>query len=247
LVGVFALVGCSEEPPTGVGGTTTSSDDVAFDPGAEPRPTAAHATGGVMASARTYEITLENLTPATGPGSSQPFSPPVLVTHRKNLRVFRQGKVASSELAQIAEDAVNAPMLDLLSGSHGVFEVLEGSGVIHPGNSAQYEIQAEAAKSRFSLVFMLVNTNDAFGGLDAVKLPRSGEGVYYIHAYDAGSEMNTELASHIPGPCCNTPGQGIATEERIMLHQGILGVGDLNPGDYGWTEPVAKLTITRIR
>ena len=45
---------------------------------------------------------------------------------------------------------------------------------------------------------MLVNTNDAFTGLDSVKL-RGGTHVYEVGAYDAGTEVNNESASHIPG------------------------------------------------
>ena len=97
------------------------------------------------------------------------------------------------------------------------------------------------------MAFMLVNTNDAFGGLDGVRLPHRGEKVYYIRAYDAGSELNSELASDIPGPCCGSPGQGSDEHRRIRHHAGITGAGDLDTDDYGWNDPTAKLTVTRIK
>lgn len=194
-----------------------------------------------------YELTLENLTPATGPGASQVFSPPVIATHHPKVRMWRRGRVASEELAAIAEDAINGPMLELLDGSGAVSTVVEGGGVIPPGASDTWTVEASAFARRLSMAFMLVNTNDAFSGTDALRLPRGGQATYTLGAYDAGSEENTELATDIPGPCCGNPEMGTATRERIRPHPGILGHGDLDPATYGWEGPVANLTITRIR
>lgn len=244
---LVALSGCSENP---VNPSTTPGDpaeDAGFDQESSFTVPAIDPDDGAPAGVQTYEVMIENLTPATGAGASQPFSPPVLVTHNRSLRMFRVGRFASPQLAQIAQDAVNGPMLELLKSSGKTGEVVEGGGVILPGQVASYEIHANVAMRRLSLAFMLVNTNDGFSGLDAVRLPRHGKVVYYLRAYDAGSEQNTELTSEIPGPCCGSPGVGTTTHERIAHHAGILGVGDLDPAVYGWPEPVAKLTITRIK
>jgi hypothetical protein len=192
-----------------------------------------------------YEITLENLAPAPGPGASQPLSPPVLVTHRPPLRLFKLNSFASEELRYIAEDAVNTPMLDLLSQSKDVFDMVEGT-LILPGASDTYAITAKRGYHKLSIVTMLVNTNDGFTGLDKLNLPKKGSQVYYLRAYDAGTEQNTELADHIPGPCCGNALVRVPTHERIQYHEGIQGGGDLDPQTYGWNEPIARLTITRI-
>lgn len=194
-----------------------------------------------------YEIVLENLTPSTGPGSSQPFSPPILATHRPLMRLFRKYSFASDELRQIAEDAVNAPMVSLLQQSKKVYDVVEGSGVILPGEAMTFTIKARWGFRKLSLVCMLVNTNDGFTGTDKVYLPIKGSRTYYLKAYDAGTEQNTELKTDIPGPCCGNPLSRVPTSERIKLHKGILGIGDLDTAIYGWDEPVAKLTITRVK
>ena len=56
---------------------------------------------------------------------------------------------------------------------------------------------------------MLVNTNDAFTGLDSVQL-RGKRSQLSRNAYDAGSERNNELKAFIPGPCCgNAPSYAI--------------------------------------
>jgi hypothetical protein len=193
-----------------------------------------------------YELTIENLTPATGMGSSQVLSPPVIATHRPGVRMFRVGRPASSELAQIAEDAVNQPMLDLLGGSRHVYEAIAGGGVIPPGQSATYSITAAPGFPFLSLATMLVNTNDGFTGLDSFRLPRRGAESVLVGAYDAGSEENTELAAHIPGPCCGNPLVRVPTAQAIRHHPGILGVGDLDPDVWGWEGPVARVTVRRL-
>jgi len=193
-----------------------------------------------------YEVTLENLTPATGDGSSQPFSPPVLATHKSGIRLFKRHHYASDELRQIAEDAVNGPMVEKLKNSKKVFDVVEGTGVILPEGTDSFIIQAKRGYKKLSLVCMLVNTNDAFVGISKAHLPRHGKKVYYLYAYDAGTEKNTELTDHIPGPCCGNPHVRVPTHDKITVHHGIKGVGDLDPKVYGWNKKVAKLTIRRI-
>ncbi|MGH9248902.1 MAG: spondin domain-containing protein [Acidimicrobiales bacterium] len=61
-----------------------------------------------------------------------------------------------------------------------------------------------AASTGSTLLTMLVNTNDAFTGLDSMRLHGRGDRVRTV-AYDVGSERNNELARFIPGPCCNNP------------------------------------------
>ena len=65
-------------------------------------------------------------------------------------------------------------------------------------------------------------------------------------AYDAGSEINTELNGDIPGPGCGSPGMGPDEHEPIAMHDGILGVGDLDPATWGWEGPVARVTVRRL-
>jgi hypothetical protein len=73
-----------------------------------------------------YEVTLENLSPA----GSQPLSPPVFAVHSPSFRLFHIGGYASSELAQVAQDAFNDPLVDLLNSSPKVLEVVAEGGPI---------------------------------------------------------------------------------------------------------------------
>ena len=188
-----------------------------------------------------YEVTIENLSPA----GSQPLSPPILAVHSPSFRIFHIGGYASDELAQVAQDAFGDPLVTLLNNSSEVSEVVVGQqGPIFPGSSQSLNITVNGNFTKLSLVTMLVNTNDGFTGTDKLQLPQRGTKTFYLRSYDAGSEENTELIAHIPGQ--GNPFMGNSTNEKIKYHPGILGVGDLDPAVYGWDEPVAKLTITRI-
>lgn len=228
------VVGCSKESPMSNEVMTT--------------PESAETAGwGKLADVTvTYKVTIENLTPNNGNGASQPFSPPILATHAPTFAIYRDGKPASYELAMVAEDAKSDGLLSLLGNSPKVHDYTMGSGVLLPGQSEEFMIEAAVGFNQLSLVGMLVNTNDGFVGAGSIRLPRDGSVMYYLDAYDAGTEMNTEKTSDIPGPCCGSPGVRVPENKRVRTHDGIMGVGDLDPAVWGWDGPVAKLTITVV-
>ncbi len=239
LAASLFLFGCSQDNPTTPVTTdqlTVSADKHGGDDN----------DGGDENYVARYEIIVENLTPATGPGASQPFSPPILATHNRRMHIFKRHHYASDAVSQLAEDAVAGPLLDMLHASPRVHRVAMGDGVVLPGGETRFEIEATKGMRRLSVLFMLVNTNDAFGGLDGVKLPRRGEKTFMVRAWDAGSEMNTELMTDIPGPCCGNPFMGTDEHRRIRKHKGIMGVGDLAADTYGWEGKVARVTVRRL-
>ncbi|MCB9011050.1 MAG: spondin domain-containing protein [Actinobacteria bacterium] len=195
---------------------------------------------------RDYVVTVENLTPA----GSQPLSPPLVVVHNHHTRVWSPGTLASSVVAGVAEDANNGPAVAAFSSLPGVRSATTGVDVgasaaapIGPGASQSYVVRGRPG-DRLSLVSMLVNTNDGFTGLHGVRL-RAGHTVSVrVNAYDAGSEMNNQLASHIPGPAGGSPFVRDPEGAVIQMHPGLVpGVGDIDTSVYGWTGPVAKITV----
>jgi hypothetical protein len=125
--------------------------------------------------------------------------------------------------------------------------VFTGEGrPIPSGESLTYLVQTEGRFNRLTILTMLVNTNDAFTGLDAHRLRGRG-GTFVTNAYDAGSERNNELIGFIPGPCCGNPFVRDPEGELIRHHMGIMGVGDLDPDVYGWTDPVARIAIEPMK
>jgi Spondin_N len=194
-----------------------------------------------------WRVTIANLTPP-GPAApgSQPLSPPLFVVHSKRVHVWSVGGIASHPVAAIAEDANNAPAESALAQLRGVRDVFTGAGgPIPSGTERTYMVETKGKYKRLSIVAMLVNTNDAFTGLDSYPLRGHGA-VLSRMAYDAGSERNNELAAFIPGPCCGHAFVRDPEGALIRVHPGIEGIGDLDPAVYGWEGPVAKITIERV-
>lgn len=189
-----------------------------------------------------YRITITNAT------AHQVITPPLIAVHSDRFNLFTVGSVASDGLATLAETGNNAILNAEVSGNRGVFSTIAGSDVIVYGQSASFDFSAPN-KAHVSLAAMLATTNDGFAGLNNVELPKESAH-YYAFAYDAGSEMNNESCSHIPGPPC-APDSGNARTESgegfISVHNGIHGGSDLNPKHLDWRGPVAVITIERIK
>jgi hypothetical protein len=195
----------------------------------------------------TYEVTITNVT------KGQVFSPPVLVTHSREVALFAVGETALEELALVAEAGDGGPLAALASGLSQVGEAQATSAPIPPGASSVYTISGAREFRVLSIVGMLVNTNDAFFAVDSKDLPkaRHGSRTYYAAGYDAGSEGNNEDCAFVPGPACPS-GSGNArstgdAEGYVHIHNGVHGIADLAPDAYDWRNPVAKVTITRVR
>lgn len=194
-----------------------------------------------------YEVSITNLT------RGQIMSPPVVATHSGRMTpIFSPGKPASAELAGVAEDALNQPMVDMLRADRNVGDVVVITGIngpILPGETASMTVSAQGWIDQLSLVAMLVQTNDAFVGLAGFDLPRFGAAETLVPAWDAGSEANTEQCAHIPGPPCNNPRVRVTegAEGFVRIHEGMHGVGDLAANRYDWRNPAALVSVRRVR
>lgn len=195
----------------------------------------------VLASDATYEVTITNLTRGTV------FTPALVLSHSKGLSIYSDGSAASDELAQLAEGGNTAPLLASLTAT-GKVESSANTGLIFPGTSASVTLSMDDAK-HISFASMMLPTNDGFIGANGIRGPRKGKTrVVYIAARDAGSEMNDESCLNIPGPHCGGEGYNAANGEGyVHIHAGIHGEGDLSKSAYDWRNPVAKVTIKRMK
>ena len=203
--------------------------------------------GTASAQETTYTVTIENLT------DGQPFTPPVLVAHSADMDLFEVGEAASTEIAALAENGNGDPLVALATAAGAT--VVAHDAPILPGESATLSISASSGMY-LSAAFMLICTNDGFSGLDSAVLPASGSTTVDANAYDAGSEMNTEDFADIVPPCqsligvmSDDDGTGamnpdLAEGGVITMHSGIQGGYDLTVADHGWSNPVARITIT---
>lgn len=219
-------------------------------------PELARSEGG-----KSYKVTITNLT------AGQPFTPPVLVTHTNRTSIFALGEPSSEQIQAIAENGNSGPLLMALREDVHVHQVVEGMDPLVPandpghtsiGSSATFKITTHGRARYLSFASMLICTNDGFTGLDSVSLPRHRKTVYSV-AYDARSETNTEDFADMVPPCqgligvsSDDPGTGmsnprLAEDGIIIPHVGINGGIDLHPEVHGWSDPVAKIEIERIR
>lgn len=237
--------------------TAACSGDMPVSPAGDLDPSFAFGSEGAV-----YEVTVENLS------SNQPLTPALLAAHRSAADVFEVGETASDELQQIAENGRLGPMIEAFGADKHVRDhaVAFGPGApdvppILPGESATAEIEATLGSTRLSWVSMLICTNDGFTGVDGVSLPVHVGDVmtHETDAYDAGTEMNTEAFEDLVPPCgpltgVDSGGQGTAMTDPdlaengvIHHHPGIQGVADLDPAVHGWSNPVARITIERVK
>lgn len=196
---------------------------------------------------RTYEITVENLT------GGQPLTPTVFATHARWQGIFDDGSAASNGLQELSENGGVPVLVDELSVAHGVGTVaVVGDAPIGPGGSASIAVTVDDRYRRASFAGMLVCTNDGFGGVDSLKLPRwiGEEATAYGSAYDAGTEINTELYADLVPPCDNSGGSEMSNPDLaeggvVHMHDGIIGGFDLDPAIHGWDGSVIKVTVKR--
>ena len=195
-------------------------------------------------AATSYEVTITNLT------AGESFTQPIVIVHGKSIGVFDLGQPASAELTSLAEAGDTEPLATAVGSLPQVDAVATGEGLLGPGESATVTVNATRGFERLTVAAMLIPTNDGFYALNGVKLPdTAGDTLtYYATAYDAGTEPNDELCTHIPGPPCNGEGlsEGTDGEGFVHVHPGIHGVGDLNASERDWQNPVAQIRVHAI-
>ncbi|CAN0352006.1 unnamed protein product [Pylaiella littoralis] len=203
-----------------------------------------------LSNAAEYKVRVRNLT------YQQPFSPPLIVAHTTDVSMFQEGSVATDAIKLMAEDGDNSALL-ALGASDEVFPFICGGVLsdvpVFPGETWRGFMMVDETicpDAVFSAVSMLINTNDAFMGIDSDTLRTTK---VYPPAFDAGTEMNNELCSHMPGPACaadsgnmmDAPGEGF-----IHVHRGFHGLnegiaGELSETGYDWRNPVAEVFISK--
>jgi hypothetical protein len=194
-----------------------------------------------------YEVTITNVT------RDQTFTPFLVVAHRPRVRLFEVGQPASAELEALAENGDTVPFEKTLAVTPGVHGVKVGGGLLAPGQTTTMKVKGHR-DDRVSLAAMLIPTNDGFIALSSAGPFGRSLRSTYAPAYDAGTEVNDETCASIPGPSyveCGGPGGGGAPaggeEGFVRIHEGLHGVGDFDAATRDWRNPVAKVSIRRIR
>lgn len=192
----------------------------------------------------TYQVTVTNAT------NSQPLSPLTLVLHTEGY-LWQLGMTASVELEQMAEGGDNTGLLAMGDQSVG------GAGIVMPGASETLEFEIEEGHStKMTLATMLVNTNDAFVGLNALSLPDLAVGDTVMlqgMVWDAGTEANSEMAGTMPGPADGGTGYDAVRDDVdfVAMHPGVVSSDDglsqsVLSAYHRFDNPAIKVTLTRV-
>ena len=199
---------------------------------------------------RIYEVTITNIT------KGQTFTPQLVVTHSSSVRLFSLGQPASPALEVLAEGGDTQPLTDLLLNLGASPQTI--GGLLGPRETAMVFVEATRGQV-FSLAAMLIPTNDTFVALDRIRLPFYGTSRHVAVAYDAGTELNDQNCANIPGPRCGGAGVSSGTQDGdegyVYVGNGFheLGADDgdgnevLGPLAYDWRNPVALVTVRRVR
>ncbi|KPK40095.1 MAG: hypothetical protein AMJ69_03725 [Gammaproteobacteria bacterium SG8_47] len=198
--------------------------------------------GTASADGARYEVTITNLTRGTL------LTPVLVVSHAPGVHMFAVGEAASEELAQLAEGGATQPLQDALMATGKVHDAAT-TGPIPAGESVTVELGATHNARYLSLASMMLPTNDGFIALNGVNVSGWGKTqVFHSPGYDAGSELNDEACVNIPGPHCGGEGYNAAGGEGyVHIHAGLHGIGDLIAADHDWRNPVAEISVKRVR
>lgn len=234
---------------------------------------AAFAAAGIAAAsssvqaAQNVTVSISNIT------NAMYFTPVLIVAHEPGVDLWELGEAASAEVQAIAEGGDKAPALLVVDGTRAarafapqeeVDGVLQDAGPIGPGETQELSFRVNNAKTRLTVLAMVLPTNDGFVGGDSITIPRSGRTkTVLLQAYDAGTEVNDESivdgsgavgVAGIPAdPGGNNNGtnggsltDGANPATTIHIHRGITGGAGSNlvSSIHGWRGPVAKLVIS---
>jgi hypothetical protein len=227
-------------------------------------------TNGTNGNLAVYTVQLTNLT------YSQPFSPAAIILHEPGYNVFIDGESASLGLEQLAE---GGNPTDLLAEALAATQYLDSTAT--EGATGPRSIGAmstlvvpllDVDDLRISFTTMLVDTNDAFTGLNAADISNMtvGQSMSFMSpTWDSGTEANTETASTMPGPAAGAAGGGGAPAgydaarddlfDLVHFHRGVLtnanaddaskeglSTSVLTEADR-WENPTARIIVTRTR
>ncbi len=191
-----------------------------------------------------FAVTITNLT------QGQVFTPIVAASHKRSITLFQLGEPASEPLEILAEAGDTGPMKAMLGQSAAVLDIADSGAPLPPGASVTLSLATRGAFRFVSVAAMLVPTNDGFFALNGVEGPNGHDVLTrYSPAYDAGTEVNDALCTHIPGPPFACTGEGFnparGADNFVHIHPGIHGIGNLVPARYDWRNPVARIVIRR--
>lgn len=196
-----------------------------------------------LRKARTYRVTVQNVTAGNG------LSPPLVVTHARDYRLFSVGARATRGIAEVAETGGTATLEAELKNVEGVGTVVKAQGgPIGAGQARVIDVtvsgSALARGERLNLVAMIGRSNDSFvslvGGVDLPSI-KEKEVILFLTNFDAGSEENTGNTEDF-----GAGGHPIANAEGFISYDRGLNPRGNAPEIAAWGPIAAVVSIVRI-
>lgn len=217
-----------------------------------------------------FNVTVTNLT------HGQPMAPSAIIVHEPGYNAFMSGTPASLGLENLAEGG--SPMM-LIGEAQDAVQFLDAqpsAGINGPGATTQVVTvlvpELDLDNVRLSVATMLVDTNDAFAGINSKDISNMEVGAsmtFIAPAWDSGTEANTETAATMPGPAASAAGGGGEAAgfdaarddlvDAVRIHAGVvtsanaadpslegLSTSVLDQSDK-FDNPTARIVITRTR
>ena len=182
--------------------------------------------------AQDLEITVQNLT------QGMYYTPLIVAAHDSSASIYSLGEAASPELQAMAEGGDISGLASILNNANADIVENPAMGLLAPTMSTTTMLSTSTGNMYLSLAGMMLPTNDGFVGLSNWMIPsEAGTYMFYLNAYDAGTEANDELigggapgVSGMPNPPplmnTDTGGTGVAAAEEnayVHVHRGTIG------------------------
>tara|TARA_R110001592_G_scaffold363371_1_gene685421 strand:- start:13224 stop:13850 length:627 start_codon:yes stop_codon:yes gene_type:complete len=204
------------------------------------------------AAPKKFEISVSNLT------AGQPLSPiTVFILDDTQANTFTVGMPATAALELMAEGGDNSGLLEAVDS----LGEASGAAPVGPGGIDSVELQVEADDDTalsLTVLTMLVNTNDAFTGVNGADISDLAVGSsrsFRTPGYDSGTEANSEATGTIPGPADGGEGFNAARDDvadQVTMHAGVVTAADGYSGSvlgqqHRWDNPVTTVTVMRVQ
>ncbi|MGB3726390.1 MAG: spondin domain-containing protein [Glaciecola sp.] len=188
---------------------------------------------GPTGSFGAYTIEVTNIT------HGQPMAPSAIILHEPGFNGFVAGEAASLGIETLAEGGSPDMLISEAQDATQFLDATTTAGINPPGETTALTTflvpELDIDNVRITVASMLVDTNDAFIGVDAHDISNMTVGqqmTVFALIWDAGTEANLETSSTMPGPAATEAGGGGAGAgfdaarddliDAVRIHAGVV-------------------------
>lgn len=161
--------------------------------------------------------------------TGQLLSPPAIIAAPHEWRPLMDGEPASEAIEELAENGNPGPIVEQATADVA-YVAMASDAPLAPGETRYYEFDSPVWEVDLWVMAMAVFTNDGFFVAHAPHAPGELNDIIVDGLLlDAGTEVNTEAASDVPGLGGT---DGMDENGVVHFHKGLTGTGDVDPHIY---------------